>query len=157
MRVNLTEVRKRTATAKEYIESLEQPFRQNFLNRKQTYQLDTEALNQLKRIAGKHVIIAFSALWCKDCASNIPVLALLSGAAGVEVRVFGGLKKDPLNPRRKWRIPPSPPEVEAYKIEKLPTIIVVDAEGWEKGRIVEKPTRMPALEQEICEIIKSQQ
>lgn len=157
MRVNLSDVRKRTVSANEYIESLEQPFRQNFLSQKQTYQLNTEALNQLRRIMEKHVIIAFSAVWCKDCASDIPVLALLSEEAGAEVRVFGGLKKDPLNPKRKWRIPPSPPEVEAYEIEKLPTIIVVDAEGWEKGRIVEKPTRMPTLEQEICEIIKSQQ
>jgi hypothetical protein len=47
------------------------------------------------------VLVVFSAQWCKDCATNIPVLALISEATGVDVRVFGGLKKDPLSHTRK--------------------------------------------------------
>ena len=157
MPINLKEIRTRTVSPNDYINSLEEPFKEKFLTRKQTYQPNQEAISQLKGFAGKYVIIAFSGAWCKDCALNIPVLALINETAGVEVRVFGGLKKDPLDQVHKWRIPPSPQEVEALNVEKIPLVIVTDAEGKEIGRIVEKPSHQPTLEQEIIEIIKSQQ
>ena len=84
-------------------------------------------------------------------------MAVINDASGLEVRVFGGLKKDPLGQGRKWRIPPSPQEVETFNVDKLPLIILADREGSEMGRIVENPTRRPTLEQELCEIIKSKQ
>lgn len=157
MPLNLNEIRTRTASANDYINSLEEPFKEKFLTRKQTYQPNPEAIRQLKAFAGKYVIIAFSATWCKDCALNIPVLALINETAGMEVRVFGGLKKDPLDQVHKWRIPPSPQEAEALNVEKIPLIIVTDAEGREISRIVENPSHQPTLEQEISEIIKSKQ
>ena len=82
-------------------------------------------------------------------------LALITETTELEVRIFGGLKKDLLNLKRKWRVPPSPPEVEIFKVDKIPLIIVVDREGKEIGRIVENPKHMPTLEQELYEIIKS--
>ena len=157
MPLDLKEIRTRTVSANDYLNDLEEPFKDKFLTRKQTYQLDREAIGQLREFAGKYVIIAFSAEWCKDCAANIPVLVLISEAAGLEVRVFGGLKKDPLNQVHKWRIPPSPQEVEAFNVQNIPVIIVVGKEGREIGRIVEKPSRRPTLEQEISEIIRSAQ
>jgi len=157
MPLSLTEIRARTVSVNDYINGLEEPFKDRFLTRKQTYRLDREAVSQLREFAGKYLITAFSAAWCKDCAANIPVLALISEAAGLEVRIFGGLKKDPLDQVHKWRIPPSPQEVEAFNVEKIPVIIVADEEGREIGRIVEKPSRQPTLEQEISEIIKSAQ
>ncbi|MGD0159262.1 MAG: thioredoxin family protein [Candidatus Bathyarchaeia archaeon] len=157
MPLNLNEIRTRTVSANDYINNLEEPFKEKFLTRKQTYQLNPEAINQLKAFAGKYVIIAFSATWCKDCALNIPVLAMINETAAVEVRVFGGLKKDPLDQVHKWRIPPSPQEVETLNVEKIPLIIVADAEGNEIGRIIENPSHQPTLEQEISEIIRSKQ
>lgn len=157
MLLDLSEIERRTISVTDYINSLEEPFREGFLVRKQTYQPNQEALCQLRESAGKYIIIAFSAGWCKDCAVNIPVLAVINDASGLEVRVFGGLKKDPLGQGRKWRIPPSPQEVETFNVDKLPLIIVADREGSEIGRIVENPTRRPTLEQELCEIIKSKQ
>ena len=103
------------------------------------------------------MLVVFSAQWCKDCATNIPVLALISEATGVDVRVFGGLKKDPLSHTRKGRIPPSPPEADTFRIGKIPTMIVLNRDGREIGRIVENPKLAPTLKQGICEIIKSQQ
>ena len=88
----------------------------------------------------------------QDCAANIPVLALISEATGLEVRIFGGLKKDPLSQTRKWRIPPSPPEVETCNVDKIPLIIVFDKEGKEIGKIIENP-REPTLEEELLKII----
>ena len=155
MPLNLNEIRTRTVSANDYINRLEEPFKEKFLTRKQTYQPNPEAISQLKAFAGKYVIIAFSATWCKDCALNIPVLALINETAGMEVRVFGGLKKDPLDQVHKWRIPPSPQEVETLNVERIPLIIIADEEGTEIGRIVENPSHQPTLEQEISEIIRS--
>jgi hypothetical protein len=52
---------------------------------------------------------------------------------------------------------PSPPEVETFSIDKLPTSIALNKEGEELGRIIENPTKAPLLEQELCEIIKFSQ
>jgi hypothetical protein len=157
MSTSLSEIEKKTAPVSQYIESLEQPFQEKFLARKQDYRLNAEATTRLAGFAKDYMLVVFSAQWCKDCATNIPVLALISEATGMDVRVFGGLKKDPLSHTRKWRIPPSPPEAETFHIDKIPTTIVMSREGMEIGRIVENPKLAPTLEQEICEIIKSQQ
>ncbi len=156
MNADLADVRKKTVKADQYISSLDQPFRQNFLIAEQTYQLNSQAVNQLKRFAGRFVIVVFSAGWCKDCAKNISVLALMGKATGLEVRVFGGLKKDPLSHVGKWRIPPSPPEVKTFSVEKIPLIIVFDDGGVEIGRIIENPKQWPTIEEELLAIIKSQ-
>ena len=155
MNFDLSEIRKKTVSVGQYIDSLEQPFKEKFLNRKQTYRLQAQVVDQLRNLAEKYVAIVFSAAWCKDCTESIPILSLLSEATGLEVRVFGGLMKDPLSQVCKWRIPPSPPEVITFEVDKIPLIIIVDLYGKEIGRIVESPKRMPTLEQELYEIIKS--
>jgi len=153
MKLNFPEIIKKTIPVGKYIGSIEQPFREKFLIRKQTYQLNREAINQFKRFANKCVIVAFSAEWCKDCATNIPVLALISEATGLEVRIFGGLEKGPLSPEGEWRIPPSPPEVETFHVDKIPLIILFDEKGKEMGRIIENPRKESTLEEELLKII----
>jgi thiol-disulfide isomerase/thioredoxin len=153
MNIDLSELRKRTVSVSQYIESLKQPFHEKFLTRKQAYQLKQEAINQLKKFADRYIVVAFSAEWCKDCTANIPVLALISEATGLEVRIFGGLKKDPLGYTRKWRIPPSPPEVKTFQVDKIPLIIVFDKEGKDIGKIIENPQKKPTLEEELIQII----
>jgi len=151
MNINLPEIREKTVSISQYVNTLTEQFQHEFLRRKQTYRLKTEVINQLKKFANKYVIVAFSAEWCKDCALNIPVLELISEVTGIEVRVFGGLRKDPLNPSKKWRIPPSPPEVEAFDVDKIPLILLYDNEGKEIGRIIENPQE-PTLEEELLKI-----
>jgi thiol-disulfide isomerase/thioredoxin len=153
MSINLSEIRKKTISVEQYLDSLEKPFRERFLTKKQTYKLNQEAVNQLKKVADKYVIVAFSAEWCKDCAVNIPVLALISEATELEVRIFGGLKKDPLGHTRKWRIPPSPQEVETFQVDKIPLIIVLDKNGKNVGKIIENPREKPTLEEELIQIV----
>ena len=153
MNINFSEIRKRTVSVSQYIHGLKQPSQEKFLARKHTYQLKQEAINQLKRFANKYLIVAFSAEWCKDCATNIPVLALISEATRLEVRIFGGLKKDPLSHTRKWRIPPSPPEVETFHVDKIPLIVLFDKEGREIGKIIENPRAESTLEEELLKII----
>jgi thiol-disulfide isomerase/thioredoxin len=153
MEINPDEIRQKTVPVNQYIESIGEPFHQRFLERKITYQLNNEAVKKLKNFASGIVVVAFSAEWCKDCAANIPVLALISEATGLEVRVFGGLKRDPLNPIRKWSIPPSPPEVEKFHVDKIPLILIFNKEGMELGRIVENPKEGLTLEEEILQIV----
>jgi hypothetical protein len=155
MFLDLLEIRMKTVSAADYINNLEEPFRERFLARKKTYQPNQEAISKLRAYADGYVVIGFSAGWCKDCAVNIPVLAVINEFSGLEARVFGGLKRDPLGRGQKWRIPPSPREVETLKVDKIPLIIVADREGREIGRIVENPAHQPTLEQELCEIIES--
>ena len=157
MILNLSEIRARTVPVADYINGLEEPFRTKFLERRRTYQANEEAVSKLRVFAKEYVIIVFSAAWCKDCASNIPALAVISEGSGLEVRVFGGLKKDVLEPGHKWRIPPSPQEAETFRVDKIPLIIVADQKGIEVGRIVENPASQPTLEQELYEIIKRKQ
>jgi len=149
----MSDIRKKTVSVDQYINSLEQPFKEKFLAKKQAYKLQPEAVEQLRRFAEKRVVIVFSAAWCKDCAESIPALSLISEITGLEVLVFGGLMKDPLSQVCKWRIPPSPPEVITFKVDKIPLMIIVDMDGREIGRIVESPKKWPTLEQELYEII----
>jgi thiol-disulfide isomerase/thioredoxin len=154
MNADLKKVRDRTVPVDQYINDLEEPFKERYLTRKQTYQLQQEAIDHLRTHPRNYFIVAFSASWCKDCAQIIPVLALIAERTELEIRVFGGLKGDPLSHPSKWRIPPSPPEVIMFTVEKIPLVIVLDLNGVELGRIVESPKRCPPLEQEICEIIR---
>jgi thiol-disulfide isomerase/thioredoxin len=154
MDVDLSEIRKRTVSIGQYIDGSEDPFKESLMARKQTYQLHKEAVDQLKQFAHSYIVVVFSASWCKDCTQNIPVLALIAETTGLQVRVFGGLMKDPLSHISKWRIPPSPPEVITFNVDKIPLMIVFDVNGREIGRIVESAKRCPTLEQELCEIIR---
>jgi len=152
MSINLLEIIRKTVSGSQYVNNLEEPFHEKFLTRKRTYELKRETVNQLRKFANKYVVVAFSADWCKDCAANIPVLALISESTGLEVRIFGGLKKNPLDSKVKWRIPPSPPEVETFNVDKIPFILVFNTEGKKIGEIVENP-REPTLEDELLKII----
>ena len=154
--MDLSEIRRRTVKVDEYIDGLKEPFKEKFLAHMQTYQLQMELVDRLKTKANDFMIFVFTASWCKDCAQYVPVLALIAGRTGLEVRVFGGLIRDPLSHTSKWRIPPSPPEVLDFGVDKIPLLIVFDLDGREIGRIVESPKRYPTLEQELCEIIKCQ-
>lgn len=152
-KLNMLRLRQRTVDVNQYINSILPPFRDKFLEQKRTYQLKGSVVNKLRSFAADHIIVAFSAEWCKDCAANIPILALISEATGLEVRVFGGLKRDPLNPGRKWSIPPSPPEVEAFHVDKIPHILIFNTKGEKIGEIVENPREGLTLEEEILKMI----
>lgn len=151
--VDLGEIRRKTVSVDDYISSMRTPFRDKFLARKEDYQPDHEAIEKLKREANNYMVVVFSAEWCKDCANNVPVLWLISEFTGLEVRVFGNLKKDPLNPKKRWRIPPSPPEVETFDVKKTPWILIFDKEGREIGKIIENPKHTGSVEEELLHLI----
>ena len=153
-KINIQEIFKKTISVDEYIAGIIQPFKEKFLERKQTYQLKEDVVSKLREYAKDVVIVAFSAEWCKDCAANIPILALIAEKTGINMRIFGGLKRDALNPKEKWKIPPSPPEVKIFKIEKIPHIILFARNGESIGEIVENPRNKETLEEEILYLIE---
>jgi thiol-disulfide isomerase/thioredoxin len=152
--VDLQEAETRTVSVGRYINAMSQPFREKFLERKRSYQLNEAIVQRLRSYARDVVVVVFSAEWCKDCIANVPVLALITERIGMKVRVFGGLKKDPLNPKENWRIPPSPPEVKTFEVQKTPTLIIFNKYGKRLGTIVEKPKAENTLEEEILQIIQ---
>lgn len=152
---SLAKLTERTVSVKDYLAHTSGPFREKADERLKTYRLKEDVAEELKKYADKLFVLVFSAEWClKDCAPNIPVLVLLADRTGLRVRVFGGLMRDPLNPKERWRIPPSPPEVRDFQVEKVPTIIVFDTSGRELGKIIEEPSSGKALEEEILELAK---
>jgi len=155
--VDLEEIRRKTVSIDNYISSISEPFREKFLDRKGSYQPNHEAIERLKKEANNYMLVVFSAEWCKDCAKNVPVLWLTSKFTGLEVRVFGHLKTDPLNPKAKWRIPPSPPEVKTFDVKKTPWILIFDKEGKEIGKIIENPKYMGSIEEELLYLIDKRQ
>jgi len=155
--VDLEEIRRKTVSIEDYISSMSPQFKEKFLDRKESYQPNREALGKLKKEALKYTVVVFSAEWCKDCAKNIPVLWLISEFTGLEVRVFGHIKRDPLNPKTPWRIPPSPPEVETFDVKKIPWILIFEKEGREIGKIIENPRYTGSVEEEILYFIGKRQ
>jgi len=120
----------------------------------ETYRLDGEAAAKIGCHSGRHVVAVFSAEWCPDCHRNVPILALLNREAGLEVRVFGHLMRDAKNDKRRWRIPPSPPEVEEFDVVKIPHIAVLDMGGDVVGEIIENPPGGRSLERALLDIFE---
>jgi thiol-disulfide isomerase/thioredoxin len=135
-----------------YISSKDTPaFKENY----EKYELDNETMRGLKKYKEDILVFAFSAEWCPDCHKHIPTLGLIADSTGIEVKIFGHLMRDPKTPRKRWRIPPSPPEVEEFNIRKIPTIVILDKKGKKIGGIVENPREGKTLEKAILDIIES--
>jgi len=49
---------------------------------------------------------------------------------------------------------PSPREVEEFKVEKIPHIIIFNTDGKELGKIIENPAQDKTLEEEILQRVK---
>ena len=79
--------------------------------------------------------------------------ALTPEATGLEVRVFGHIMRDPKSDSRKWAVPPSPREVEEFKVAKIPYIVVLSAGGDKLGEVVENPRPGLTLEEELLGIL----
>jgi hypothetical protein len=155
MNADLSEVERRTVSISQYMEGLKEPFRGKFFTAKHEYRLKEDTIEKLKKAAVGHFIVVFTAEWCKDCWTVIAALALISESTGLQVRVFGGLKKDALGYAFKWRIPPSPPEVNSFGVDKIPLVLIFNKTGVQVGRIVEKPKHLPTLEEELSEIMRN--
>lgn len=120
----------------------------------ETYRLDEEVVTKIRCHSDRVIVVVFSAEWCPDCHRNVPILALLNRETGLEVRVFGHLIRDAKKGSR-WRIPPSPPEVDDFDVVKIPHIAVIDMNGEVVGEIIENPPEGKTLEQALLDIFET--
>jgi thiol-disulfide isomerase/thioredoxin len=110
---------------------------------------------KLKCHSENNTIYAFSAEWCPDCYRHIPVLALIQEKTGLKTRIFGHLMRDAKNPNKRWRIPPSPEEVELFDLVKIPSIYMIDNQGNKVGEVIEHPPEGMTLEAAILAVLES--
>ncbi len=151
---DLDEIRASSEPAPEYVEAFREKaprLHEQYV----TYRLDEEAAAKIRCHSDRFLVVVFSAEWCPDCHRNVPILALLNREAGLEVRVFGHLMRDTKNDKRRWRIPPSPPEVDDFDVVKIPHIAVLDMKGEVVGEIIENPPEGKSLEQALLEILEA--
>ncbi len=151
---DLDKIRAGSEPVLEYVEACKETAPRLY-ERYETYRLDEEAATKIGCHSNSYLVVVFSAEWCPDCHRNVPVLALLSRETGLEVRVFGHLMRDSKNDKRRWRIPPSPPEVDDFDVVKIPHIAVLDMMGEVVGEIIENPPEGESLEQALLGIFES--
>jgi thiol-disulfide isomerase/thioredoxin len=153
MKLELEAIRSNSESVADYLKSSEEKT-PKFTERKTTYKLDKDTVEKIKAYTGSAVVVVFSAEWCPDCYRNVPVLGLISEGTGLEVRVFGHLMRNVTDPDEKWAIPPSPPEVKAFNVIKIPLITVLNKEGEKLGEIIENPPEGQTLERALLDILK---
>ena len=149
---DIESLRKKSEPIAKYLEEAYETTR-SFARRLEDYRLDEKAARRLRELAEGVVVFVFSAEWCPDCHRNVPVLKLIQDATGIEVNVFGHLKKDASDARGLWKIPPSPPEVKDFEVDKIPLIVVLNMDGMMIGEIVENPPEGQTLEKALLDIL----
>jgi thiol-disulfide isomerase/thioredoxin len=153
MRYDLEAIVDSSEPISEYLKASEEETTK-FSERRAEYKLNGDAVEGIRAKVGDVVVVVFSAEWCPDCFRNVPVLGLLNEETGLEVRVFGHLKRNIMTPDERWAIPPSPPEVKEFNVIKIPLITVLNRDGEKLGEIVENPPKGQTLETALLEILK---
>ena len=151
---DLEKLVKDSEDVKHYIESSREKAPQ-FMERYEEYTLEREMVMKIKCHSDKYMIFAFSAEWCPDCYRNIPVLAKLQEATGLETRIFGHLMRDAKSSSKRWRIPPSPAEVEEFDVVKIPSMYILDKQGKKVGEIIEDAPQGMSLEAAVLAVLES--
>ena len=70
------------------------------------------------------------------------------------MKVLGGAKLKIKEPR-EWHMPPSPPEMNTYNIEKIPAILILDHDLHEIAHFYERPPPGKTLEAFLLSMIES--
>ncbi|MBN1328227.1 MAG: thioredoxin family protein [Candidatus Heimdallarchaeota archaeon] len=122
----------------------------------ENYQPNKEILKKLSIKGQGYLFVVFSADWCKDCKVNVAAFAkMLQIEPSINAVFFKGIKSAPLDPEVRWRVPPSPPEVNEFDLRKIPTFYVLDKNGKQVGEMIENPQIKPTLEEELLYILEN--
>jgi thiol-disulfide isomerase/thioredoxin len=153
LKYDVSKLRKGSESVRDYVAEPSKA-KDVFDKRRAEYKLDVAVVKELKKRAKDYTVIVFSAEWCPDCMRNVPVLDMIAEATGLEVRAFGHIMRDAKSNTKKWAVPPSPPEVDEFKVAKIPYMVVLKKDGEKAGEIIENPPACVTLEQAILDIIK---
>jgi thiol-disulfide isomerase/thioredoxin len=91
-----------------------------------------EAVDALAALPEDAVIKVWGGDWCPDCRSQLPDFAAALRAAGIDDDRIVAHPVEKLADGSK-----TGPEVEAYGIELIPTVVIETADGAELARFVE--------------------
>lgn len=152
---NLTDVQEECPTCTSYIQSMNPRYGRMYQSVRESYQLNENIVEELKKYADSYTLIVVFADWCGDARKAVPVLSLLEDEAGIEIKALGGMEKPRRPSNKHWAVPPSPEEVDTFGITSSPTIIIFDEDGEEVGRIKTRPKMTPTIEEEILAIIEN--
>ena len=153
--IDFEDIRKRTTNIKGYIDTLSDKDKDIVMEEYDEYNLNEDAVEELREIMKGLKVIIFSAPWCGDCKRAMPPLLHLEEKIGLDAMVFGEIKSDPLNKEAQWRVPPSPPEINEWGATAIPWFEFFDSDGNKVGTLIEKPKVKDTLEEEILHILKN--
>ncbi|NHJ49486.1 MAG: hypothetical protein FK733_16980 [Asgard group archaeon] len=115
-----------------------------------------DIVNKLAKKANGYTIVVFSADWCKDCKINVAAFAkIVQLNSDIKAIFFKGMKSAPKDPNIRWRIPPSPPEVDDFDLRRIPSFYVLDKSGKVVGELIENPVTKPTVEEELLFILEN--
>ncbi|MHA1124793.1 MAG: thioredoxin family protein [Candidatus Heimdallarchaeota archaeon] len=140
----------------EVIESFDCKGAEDIKDNCENYEPKLEVVNELVAKAKDYTIVVFSADWCKDCKSNVGAFAkIVQLYPEIDAVFFKGIKTAPMDPNIKWKVPPSPPEVNDFDLQRLPTFYILDSKGYVKSILLENPVTKPTVEEELLYLIEN--
>ncbi|MFQ6126684.1 MAG: thioredoxin family protein [Candidatus Heimdallarchaeota archaeon] len=149
----LDTIKTKGVSPNEFIRTIKlEKYRKMFKRGVEGYKIKEEVLEQISEITKtkKFAIRVFAADWCKDTRKALPALSIImSRIPEIDLKILGGIKNVPFDPNIRWKVPPSPPEVDTFDIRAIPTIIIFDKNGEEVGRMVEHPEATETIEEEL--------
>ncbi|MHA1666515.1 MAG: thioredoxin family protein [Candidatus Thorarchaeota archaeon] len=152
--IDFEDIRKRTTNIKGYIEALSDKDKDIVMEAYEEYNLNEDAVEELREIMKGLKVVIFSAPWCGDCKRAMPSMLHLEEKIGLDAMVFGTIKTDPLNKEIQWKVPPSPPEINEWGATAIPWFEFFDSDGNKVATLIEKPKVKESLEEEILYILK---
>lgn len=155
---DLAQLKKNGKTVEDYMSCLEGKSGDEIKTNCELYEPKEDVIAALAEKAKGYTFVVFSAVWCKDCKTNVAAFAkILEHQPDIEVIFFSGIKTAPLDPDIRWRVPPSPPEVDDFDLRKIPTFYILNSEGVQVGEMIENPEHKETLEEELLYILENLQ
>lgn len=153
----LNDVQSDAPNCSEYMDSMSLTYKGGFFRQKNEYKLNITAIEKLAKLLEDYRIVIVFADWCGDARRAVPVMSLIETETGQKISALGGMKKPPYGSDKYWAVPPSPVEVDIFKITSSPTILIFNKQGEEVGRIKTRQKMTSSIEQEIVKIIEDSQ
>ncbi|NHK29957.1 MAG: hypothetical protein FK730_01305 [Asgard group archaeon] len=155
---DLNQLKANGLSVSEMIEKLAGEDGETIKENMEKYQPNEQVISQLASKINGFTFVIFSADWCKDCKINVAAFAkIMKFIPEINAIFFKGLKSAPKDPNVRWRVPPSPPEVNDFDLRKIPTFYILNEKGKVVGEIIENPEVKPTLEEELVYILDKNQ
>ncbi|MHA1630294.1 MAG: thioredoxin family protein [Candidatus Heimdallarchaeota archaeon] len=153
---DLAQLRKNGLTVQKMVEKLSGKDGEIIKENIKNYQPKVDVLEKFAEKAKGYTFVVFSADWCKDCKTNISAFTkMLELKPEIDAIFFKGLKSAPLDPDVRWRVPPSPLEVNEFDLRKIPTFYILDSSGKVVAQMIENPEHKQTLEEELLYLLEN--